>query len=346
MTINHYEHGSIFMAAVGDLVPDRDQARKYFCPEAHAELTKTVAAYGISQLITVTRVDGELQIVSGERRWRAAKAAGLEFVQVKFVDQNVSAISLIENLQRENLLPIEKAEGLLRLKEQHGFNHEQLAGMIGKSVPTVCEILALTRLPDDIRAECAKSKYYVHSRLLIIAKAPNSKAMRKQFLAYKSELDGTTLRRGQRAKSKQLDGLISRISGMITQIAKIGIDPLNKVERTCLFNKLNDLEIAIQGKSNSYRLLESSEFRSGYDESLVTVVDGAEEVSVSENIPPAGSFYVDLELFSGDSETLDSDLNVEESPPIYEPPPLDGVVDTDANQIDSEISNQLIDEEE
>ena len=171
---NYYIHGKMYEVNIAALTPDPNQPRKFFCPVAHEELCKSISAFGLLQPLTATLYDdGNLYIVAGERRFHAAKEVGLEVVVMTYVDRNISEISLIENMQRENLLPTEKAEGLRRLKEQHNYSHEQLSEIIGKSVSTVSEILTLNRLPDDIRLECSSSKRFTHSRLLEIAKSAN-----------------------------------------------------------------------------------------------------------------------------------------------------------------------------
>ena len=286
--VNSYIHGNIFNVSIENLTPDSNQARKFFSPEAHDEMCRSISAVGLIQPITVTLVDGKLIIVAGERRWRAAKDVGLESVQVKFVDHNISEISIIENLQRENLLPVEKAEGLQRLKEQHNYSHEQLAGIIGKSVSTISEILTLNRLPDDIKAECSTSKRYVHSRLLEIAKSPNLRTLRKRFAAYKAELYGTVRKPGLMDKSKKLEGLICRISGIITQISNIELEPLTLQERTNLFFKLDDLKTVTHNKFSFYSELEASDSRSSHSVSRAIVPETVAE-SKSGFSPQDGS---------------------------------------------------------
>ena len=122
MSTVNYIHGNIYERNIEDLNPDRNQARKFFCPDAHAELCRSISAVGLIQPITVTSVDGELQIVSGERRWRAAKAAGLEFAQVRFIDQNVSAISLIVECHSAPLPADGKASPRPIVKTAHIFS--------------------------------------------------------------------------------------------------------------------------------------------------------------------------------------------------------------------------------
>lgn len=121
---------------VTKIEPDRDQPRKRFDEEKINELAKSIEQYGVIQPIIVTPKDDYYQIIAGERRWRAAKKAGLEempcLVRTKSEQEN-REIALIENIQRENLNPIEKARGLRRLLDDYSMTQQELADKIGMS---------------------------------------------------------------------------------------------------------------------------------------------------------------------------------------------------------------------
>ena len=139
---------------ISELEPNRDQPRKEFDPAALAELADSIAAVGIIQpLIVRPLVGGGYQIVAGERRWRAAQSAGLTEVPVvvrDFSDKEVAEIALIENLQREDLNPVEEAEGYRHLMSEYGMTQEQVAGRVGKSRPSVANAVRLLELPDSV----------------------------------------------------------------------------------------------------------------------------------------------------------------------------------------------------
>ena len=139
---------------ISELEPNRDQPRKEFDPAALAELADSIAAVGIIQpLIVRPMVGGGYQIVAGERRWRAAQRAGLTEVPVvvrDFTDKEVAEIALIENLQREDLNPVEEAEGYRHLMSEYGMTQEQVAGRVGKSRPSVANAVRLLELPDSV----------------------------------------------------------------------------------------------------------------------------------------------------------------------------------------------------
>ncbi|MBQ5544501.1 MAG: ParB/RepB/Spo0J family partition protein, partial [Clostridia bacterium] len=139
---------------ISELEPNRDQPRKEFDAAALAELADSIAAVGVIQpLIVRPMVGGGYQIVAGERRWRAAQSAGLTEVPViirELSDKEVDEIALIENLQREDLNPVEEAEGYRHLMNEYGMTQEQVASRVGKSRPSVANSVRLLELPDSI----------------------------------------------------------------------------------------------------------------------------------------------------------------------------------------------------
>jgi len=262
---NGIEHETVFSTKIVNLIPNLNQPRKLITQEAIEELKKSISAVGLINPLTVTKQGEFFQIVAGHRRWMAVKELGFEQVQVRYVDKNLLEISLLENLQREDLLPMEKAASLEILKKEHNYTNEQLANIIGKSATTVSEILKLNQLPEEIKSECYKSNKYVHTRLLEVVKAPDFKTMRRLFEAYKNELEGACRNTGKGRKIEKLDGFLSRVAGMITQIDKISIESMTVEDCNSLFKKLDDLQHAVQNKLNDYGLLGASVSR-GYEE--------------------------------------------------------------------------------
>lgn len=121
---------------INEVEPNRNQPRKKFDQEALEELANSIKEYGLIQPIVVTKKEDYYQIIAGERRWRAAKKAGLTeipcLVRTKTEQEN-REIALIENIQRENLNPIEKAKGLRRLLDDYGLTQQELADKLGMS---------------------------------------------------------------------------------------------------------------------------------------------------------------------------------------------------------------------
>ena len=141
-----------------EIEPDPDQPRKNFDEEALAALAQSIAENGLLQPIAVRprKAGPGYTIIAGERRWRAARMAGLEEVPVlvkDVTDEQAAALALIENLQREDLDPIEVAEGCRRLIDQYGLTQEQAAQRLGKSRSALTNTLRLLSLPEPVREQ-------------------------------------------------------------------------------------------------------------------------------------------------------------------------------------------------
>lgn len=136
--------------------PNPKQPRRTFDPEALQSLADSIAEHGVVQPLAVRDAgNGYYQIIAGERRWRAARLAGLTELPVVVLDaddQTVMELALIENLQRQDLNPMEEAEGYRVLMEEYGLTQEQAATRVGKSRPAVANALRLLALPDEVRA--------------------------------------------------------------------------------------------------------------------------------------------------------------------------------------------------
>ena len=139
---------------ISQVEPGLNQPRKRFEAEALADLTESIRTHGIIQPITVRKLSsGYYQIIAGERRWRAAKAAGLEEIPAVIIeadDRKVMELGLIENLQREDLNPVEEAKGYQVLIQEHGLTQEEVAQRMGKSRPAITNALRLLALPEAV----------------------------------------------------------------------------------------------------------------------------------------------------------------------------------------------------
>lgn len=163
---------SVITLSVNEVEPNREQPRKEFDEKALSELSKSIEKNGVIQPILVRPVTGgAYQIVAGERRWRAARMAGLTEVPVvirEMSDEDAAVFALIENLQREDLNPVEEAEGIRSLIEEFGMTQEEAADRVGKSRTAVTNTLRLLKLPADILSMVAKGKITAgHARALI-----------------------------------------------------------------------------------------------------------------------------------------------------------------------------------
>lgn len=140
---------------INEIIPNRDQPRKTFDEAALEELAQSIKQHGVLQPLLVRPIpSGGYQLVAGERRWRACRIAGLNKVPVvikELTDTETMEIAIIENLQREDLNPIEEAEGLQALIDKCGYTQEEVAVSVGKSRPAIANSLRLLRLPQEVR---------------------------------------------------------------------------------------------------------------------------------------------------------------------------------------------------
>jgi ParB family transcriptional regulator, chromosome partitioning protein len=157
---------------VANLRPGRYQPRTQMNPDAIADLADSIKAQGVIQPILVRPVqDGHYEIIAGERRWRAAKLAGLESVPVlvrDVRDELALAMALIENIQREDLNPIEEATAFKRLVDEFDLTQEEIAAAVGKDRSTVANLLRLLKLPEEVKTEVSAGRLAMgHARALL-----------------------------------------------------------------------------------------------------------------------------------------------------------------------------------
>ena len=166
------DEGRTVTLPIGEIVPNRAQPRKQFDDEALAELADSIASHGVLQPLLVRPLtDGSYQLVAGERRWRASRMAGLAEVPVvvrEMSDREAAELALIENLQREDLNPMEEAQGYQTLMEAYGLTQEEAARVVNKSRPAVANSLRLLHLPEPVKELVGKGRLAAgHARALL-----------------------------------------------------------------------------------------------------------------------------------------------------------------------------------
>jgi ParB family chromosome partitioning protein len=171
----------VLLAAIPieQLHPNPQQPRRFIDPESLDELTASVRQRGVLQPIIVKREGDGYLIMAGERRYRAAKAAGLAVVPAIVRDDDPNEIALIENLQREDLTALEEAEGLGAMVARYGYTHQALAQLLHKSRPYVSNTLVLTRLPAEVKAELHRYPAISREILMTIARQESEAEMLK-----------------------------------------------------------------------------------------------------------------------------------------------------------------------
>jgi len=166
------EKSGLTMLRLSDIEPRKGQPRKVFDPEALSQLADSIAANGVIQPIVVRRAKGGLyEIIAGERRWRASKMAGLTEVPVVIMDiddQKTAELSLIENIQREDLNPVEEASAYKILMETFHLTQEMLAQRVGKSRSAITNSLRLLDLPPEVLKQLSDGDISAgHARALL-----------------------------------------------------------------------------------------------------------------------------------------------------------------------------------
>lgn len=165
------ESGAVELS-INELEPNRSQPRQSFNDEAMRELADSIAQHGVLQpLLVRPMLSGGYQIVAGERRWRASRMAGLTAVPAiirELTDSEVMQLALIENLQREDLKPLEEAHGYQVLIDEFGFTQEEISKTVGKSRPAITNALRLLNLPQEERSMLERGEMTAgHARTLL-----------------------------------------------------------------------------------------------------------------------------------------------------------------------------------
>lgn len=239
----------LYNVPVALLSADPNQPRKYFDDQAMEELVASIKKHGILQPVLFRRGEnGELIVISGERRLRAAQKAGMETIPAIYNDGgNNTEIALVENLLRENLNPIEEAEALQELKEEQGYKNVQMSEALGKSESSISEILSLIKLPDSVKDECRKNPNCTRRGLVEIAKAKDEKSMLALFDKYKKkELTREEVRASRNDNSSKVVDWKKKVDGFDTQIKKINMETLGDQSRA-VETALKGLVVTIQG---------------------------------------------------------------------------------------------------
>lgn len=192
---------------LSQIVPNRDQPRKVFDDTALRELSESIKMHGLIQPLLVRPLsDGSYQIVAGERRWRASRLAGLEKVPVvikEMSDSEVCELALIENLQREDLNPIEEAEGYKTLMDSYSLTQEQVAERVGKSRSAVANALRLIGLNSAEKEALQNGEITAgHARALL--SIPDKELRRQAFELAKT---GASVREIERISKQQAVGI-------------------------------------------------------------------------------------------------------------------------------------------
>lgn len=250
--LNDFQDGGFYHVQVNYILPNPDQPRKYFDPEKLAELSESVKKKGVLQPILIRRDDdGQIYLVAGERRLRAAKMAGIEKIPTILTKGNPAEIALIENLQRENLSAIDEAEALAKMIKDYGYTQEQLASVVGKARSTITEALSLNKLPEQVREECRRADIYPRRLLIEIAKQETPEKMTALFAkvkedGLKSDQVRSLTRTRERVERPPLAITLSKIDALAKSLGRLEWERLSPDEKVDLIAALQALDKEIQ----------------------------------------------------------------------------------------------------
>ena len=175
---------------IDSVIPSPLQPRKHFVQGQLDELKDSISQHGIIQPLIVREVNGSMELIAGERRWRASKALGLTEVPIvirEASDQEVLEMALIENIQRKDLNPIEEAQGYLQLAKDFGIKQDIIAKRVGKSRATIANAMRLMELDPEVRDHVAQARLSVgHAKAILSIKDPESQRLAAEQILKKS----------------------------------------------------------------------------------------------------------------------------------------------------------------
>ena len=245
---------------LNEIEPNREQPRKSFDEDALEELANSISTHGVIQPLLVRPLaDGGYQLIAGERRWRASRMAGLTEVPVvirEMSDSEAMELALVENLQREDLNPIEEAQGLALLMETYSLTQEQAAKRVGKSRPAVANAMRLLSLPQDVLAMVERGELSAgHARTILPLEddekisALANEIIKKNLSVRETERAVKALLKGDAKKEKRVkkrdtyyDEVELAVSQSLGRKAKVSVSGANKGTLEIEFFGKEDLE--------------------------------------------------------------------------------------------------------
>ncbi len=196
---------SVMMISIDDIKPNKDQPRTNFNEEKLEELAESIREHGVIQPLIVRKSGKGYELVAGERRWRASRMAELKEVPCivrELTEEENVLIAMIENLQREDLDPIEEAYGLERMMKVYGMTQEQVAKSVSKSRPHISNSIRLLKLPDTIKSMLSKGEITTgHAKALLSVKDET----RMQNLAVRIVENGLSVREAEKLAAANTD---------------------------------------------------------------------------------------------------------------------------------------------
>lgn len=249
---------------IAKVEPRSEQPREYFDQEALEALADSIRQYGLIQPITVRKLDsGYYQIIAGERRWRASRLAGLTEVPVRVIeadDRRTAELALVENLQREDLNPIEEAKGYKLLIEEYGLTQEEAAQSVGRSRPAVTNAMRLLMLAPQVMEMVEKGELSAgHARAILTVSEPSkqlaaaNEIIRKNYSVRKAEqLAAKLFRESQQTKEESSEINVDYAAEVSNELSK----KLGRKVRLIEGKRNGKIEIEFYGADDREALIE------------------------------------------------------------------------------------------
>lgn len=249
---------------IAKVEPRSEQPREYFDQEALEALADSIRQYGLIQPITVRKLDsGYYQIIAGERRWRASRLAGLTEVPVRVIeadDRRTAELALVENLQREDLNPIEEAKGYKLLIEEYGLTQEEAARSVGRSRPAVTNAMRLLMLAPQVMEMVEKGELSAgHARAILTVSEPSkqlaaaNEIIRKNYSVRKAEqLAAKIFRETQQTKEESSEINVDYAAEVSNELSK----KLGRKVRLIEGKRNGKIEIEFYGADDREALIE------------------------------------------------------------------------------------------
>ena len=249
---------------IAKVEPRSEQPREYFDQEALESLADSIRQYGLIQPITVRKLDsGYYQIIAGERRWRASRLAGLTEVPVRVIeadDRRTAELALVENLQREDLNPIEEAKGYKLLIEEYGLTQEEAARSVGRSRPAVTNAMRLLMLAPQVMEMVEKGELSAgHARAILTVSEPSkqlaaaNEIIRKNYSVRKAEqLAAKIFRESQQTKEESSEINVDYAAEVSNELSK----KLGRKVRLIEGKRNGKIEIEFYGADDREALIE------------------------------------------------------------------------------------------
>lgn len=255
------ENQGIQEISINDVAPGRNQPRQRFDTKKMEELAESISKHGVVQPIAIRKIDKGYEIVAGERRWRGARMAGLTTIPAVIMEldeRQVMEVALVENLQREDLNPIEEAEAYKTLMEEFELTQDQIAAAVGKSRPAIANTLRLLNLSGDIKDMVKGDQLTAgHARALVTLGDRDQKEIAERVLKEDLSVRETERLIGNIAKESKKKGKTVKVKKpWIVEIEEIVGEILGTKVQITQGRKKGKIEIEYYSQEDLERILD------------------------------------------------------------------------------------------